>query len=32
MKKGRVELGRALNQQSFGNCDGWRLIVGKKSG
>jgi hypothetical protein len=30
-KKGRVCYGRALNQQSFGNCEGWNFIVGKKS-
>jgi hypothetical protein len=29
-KKGRVRLRRALNQQSFGNCEGWNFIVGKK--
>ena len=30
-KKGRVWLRRALNQQSFGNCESWNFIVGKKS-
>jgi hypothetical protein len=30
-KKGRVWCGRALNQQSFGNCESWNFIVGKKS-
>jgi len=30
-KKGRVRFGRALNQQSFGNCESWNFIVGKKS-
>ncbi len=29
-KKGRVQFGRALNQQSFGNCESWNFIVGKK--
>jgi hypothetical protein len=29
-KKGRVWLRRALNQQSFGNCESWNFIVGKK--
>jgi type 1 glutamine amidotransferase len=29
-KKGRVVMRRALNQQSFGNCEGWNFIVGKK--
>lgn len=31
MKKGRVMVRRAPNQQSFGNCDSWTFIVGKKS-
>jgi hypothetical protein len=31
MKKGRVMVRRAPNQQSFGNCDSWTIIVGKKS-
>ena len=29
-KKGRVQKNRALNQQSFGNCESWTFIVGKK--
>ena len=31
-KKGRVQKGSALNQQSFGNCESWNFIVGKKCG
>jgi hypothetical protein len=31
-KKGRIRFGRALNQQSFGNCESWKFIVGKKRG